>query len=226
VPLRATVKTNKKMKKLMMITGALLMKMSVLFAQNPAYTKAMEGLVNEIQSTQFGTTLQPLANKMERIAATEKTEWLPNYWVAYCYMMDSYVEKDDDKRDLLLDKADIFIGNADKLVKNNEEVEILRANLANARTAVSPSIRWMTYGGKVEKALNAAKKLNAENPRIALLEGQGIFYTPEMFGGGKEKSKPVLEKSIQQFAKFKPASTIHPNWGVMTAKWMLSQTTK
>ena len=140
--------------------------------------------------------------------------------------MNSYVEKEDDKRDMLLDKADIFIENADKLVKNNEEVEILRANLANARMAVKPSFRWMTYGGKVEKALNAAKKLNAENPRITLLEGQGIFYTPAAFGGGKEKSKPIFVKSIEQFAKFKPASTIYPNWGEMTAKWMLSQTTK
>ena len=211
------------MKKIMMISVGLLMKMSVIFAQNPNYTKAMEGLVSEIQTAKFGTLLQPLANKMERIAATEKAEWLPNYWVAYCYLMDSYVEKEDDKRDMLLDKADIFIGNADKLVKNNEEVEILRANLANARVAVKPSFRWMTYGGKIEKALNTAKKLNTENPRIALLEGQSIFYTPAMFGGGKEKSKPVLEKSIQQFAKFKPASTIHPNWGEMTAKWMISK---
>ena len=207
----------------MMISVGLLMKMSVIFAQNPNYTKVMEGLVSEIQTAKFGTLLQPLANKMERIAATEKTEWLPNYWVAYCYFMDSYVEREDDKRDMLLNKADIFIGSADKLVKNNEEVEILRANLANARVAVKPSFRWMTYGGKIEKALNAAKKLNVENPRIALLEGQGIFYTPTIFGGGKEKSKPVLEKSIQQFAKFKPASTIHPNWGEMTAKWMISK---
>ena len=105
-------------------------------------------------------------------------------------------------------------------------MEILRANLANARIAVSPSFRWMKYGSRIDKALNVARKLNPENPRVALLDGQSIFYTPEMFGGGKAKSKPVLEKSIQQFAKFKPASIIHPNWGVMTAKWMLSQTNK
>ncbi|MES2516620.1 MAG: hypothetical protein V4585_00850 [Bacteroidota bacterium] len=192
-------------------------------AQNPAYTKAMEGLVYEIQTTQFGMPLQPLANKIERIAATEKTEFLPNYWVAYCYLMDSYVEQDGGKKDMLLDKADSFLENADKLVKDNEEVEILRANLASARMAVSPQDRWMKYGGKVEKALNSAKKINEENPRIALLVAQGIFYTPEAYGGGKEKSKPVFEKALEQFAKFKPVSNIHPNWGETVAKWMLSQ---
>jgi hypothetical protein len=214
------------MKKIMMISVGLLMKMSVLFAQNPNYTKAMEGLVSEIQTAQFGTPLQPLANKMERIAATEKAEWLPNYWVAYCCLIDSYSEPDAGKKDQLLDKADIYLENTDKLVKDNEEVEIMRANLASARMAVNAAERWQKYGGKVGMALNAAKKLNSENPRIALMEAQGIFYTPENFGGGKEKSKPIFEKSIQQFSKFKPASTIHPNWGEMTAKWMLSQTDK
>jgi hypothetical protein len=214
------------MKKIMMISVGLLMKMSVLFAQNPIYTKAMEGLVTEIQTTQFGTPLQPLANKMERIAATEKTEWLPNYWVAYCYLIDSYSEPDAGKKDQLLDKADTYLATVDKLVKDNDEVEVLRANLASARMAVNPQDRWMKYGGVVQKALGAAKKVNPENPRITLLEGQGIFFTPENFGGGKEKSKPILEKSIEQFSKFKPASTIHPNWGEMTAKWMLSQTDK
>jgi hypothetical protein len=214
------------MKKIMMISVGLLMKMSVLFAQNPSYTKTMEGLVTEIQTAQFGTPLQPLANKMERIATTEKTEWLPNYWVAYCSMIDSYSESDAGKKDQLLDKADTYLVTVDKLIKDNDEVEVLRANLASARMAVNPQDRWMKYGGMVQKALGAAKKVNPENPRITLLEGQGIFFTPENFGGGKEKSKPILEKSIEQFSKFKPASIILPNWGEMTAKWMLSQTTK
>ncbi len=214
------------MKHIPLIISIIIFSFSNIKAQNSAYLKAMEGLVIEIQNAKFGSSLQPLANKMERIATTEKTEWLPNYWVAYCYMMDSYSEKDDDKKDQLLDKADTYMNTIDKLVKNNEEVEIMRANIANARIAVSPSFRWMKYGSKIDKALASAKKLNAQNPRISLLEAQGIFYTPAMFGGGKDKSKPVLEKAIEQFAKFKPVSTIHPNWGLPTAKWMLSQTDK
>jgi hypothetical protein len=214
------------MKYILLIISIITFIFSNINAQNPAYLKVMEGLVNEIQNAKFGTPLQPLANKMERIAASEKTEWLPNYWVAYCYMKDSYSEKDDDKKDLLLDKADTFLGNVDKLVKNNDEVEIMRANLANARMAVSPSFRWMKYGSKVEKAIESAKKVNPNNPRISLLEAQGIFYKPEIFGGGKAKSKPFLEKSLELFSKFKPASSISPNWGETTAKWMLSQTNK
>ncbi len=211
------------MKRILLIVSILILKVSVLLAQNPNYAKAMEGLVTEIQSTRFGTTLQPQANKMERIAAAEKVEWLPNYWVAYCYMMESYVEKDDDKRDLLLDKADVFVANIEKMKVTNDETEVLKANIANARMAVSPSIRWMKYGSVVEKALENAKKINPKNPRITLLEAQGVFYTPEMFGGGKAKAKPVFEKAMQQFATFKPVSGMHPTWGEATAKWTLSK---
>jgi hypothetical protein len=193
------------------------------FTQNPNYLKAMEGIVGEIESTQFGTSLQPLANKMERIATTEKTEWLPNYWVAYCYLIDSYAEQDAAKKDLLLDKADSFIETAEKLSKNNDEIEMMKANLASSRMAVNPQDRWQKYGGAVQKAMGVAMKLNSENPRIALMQAQSLFYTPEAYGGGKDKAKPVLEKTIELFSKFKPASTIHPNWGLATAKWMLSQ---
>ena len=211
------------MKRILLVISILILKVSVLSAQNPNYVKAMEGLVSEIQNTRFGTTLLPQANKMERIAAAEKAEWLPNYWVSYCYMMESYVEKDDDKRDLLLDKADVFVANIEKMKVTNDETEVLKANIANARMAVSPSIRWMKYGSVVEKALENAKKINPKNPRITLLEAQGVFYTPEMFGGGKAKAKPVFEKAMQQFATFKPASAIYPTWGEPTAKWTLSQ---
>lgn len=211
------------MKRIVLITSLLLISFTTIFAQNSAYTKAMEGLVSEIQSTQFGTPLQPLANKMERIATTEKTEWLPNYWVAYCYLIDCYAENDAAKKDLLLDKADSFIANADKLIQNNEEIEILRANLATARMAVSPQSRWMKFGPIVESALNKASDLNPENPRIALLTAQNLFYTPEAFGGGKLKAKPLFEKSIEQFSIFKPASSIHPNWGLSNAQWLLTQ---
>lgn len=211
------------MKRIILTTSLLLISFTTIFAQNPAYTKAMEGLVSEIQSTQFGMPLQPLANKMERIATTEKAEWLPNYWVAYCYLIDCYAENDAAKKDLLLDKADSFIATAEKLVQNNDEVEIMKANLASARMSVSPQDRWMKYGGLVETALKKAASISPENPRIALLAAQGLFYTPESFGGGKLKAKPLFEKSIEQFSKFKPASSIHPNWGLSNAQWLLTQ---
>ena len=211
------------MKKFLMSIVLLFLTTNAIFAQNPNYNKAMESLVAEIQNAQFGVSLQPQANKMERIASAEKTEWLPNYWVAYCYLMDSYVENDGGKKDLLLDKADQFLLIADKINEREEELEILRANLASARMSVSPQDRWQKYGQLSAKALGQAKNMNSENPRISLLEAQGIFYMPEAFGGGKEKAKGVFDKALSQFNTFKAKSNLHPNWGENTTKYMLSQ---
>lgn len=193
------------------------------FAQNPAYVKTMEGLVSKIQTTAFGTPLQPVTNQMERIASAEKGEWLPNYWVAFCYMRDSYTETEPAKKDLILDKADEYFNKAESLSKNNDELEVLKANLANARLVVSPQDRWQTYGAKVQAAIDGAKKINPENPRISLLEGEGMFYTPEQFGGGKAKAKVHFEKALDKYAKFTPKSTIHPSWGKEVTEWYISQ---
>ena len=194
-----------------------------LFAQNPEYVKAMEDVVTNVQTAKFGSDLTSFANQFERIAAAEPKEWLPNYWVAYCYLMKNYSEQNADKKDILLEKAESFIAAAEKISPNNDEIEVLKANIASGRLAVDPQNRWQKYGAINQKALDNAKNLNDENPRIKLLEAQNIFYTPEAFGGGKDKAMPVLKETLEKFAKFKPKSSIMPNWGEATAKYMLSQ---
>lgn len=192
-------------------------------AQNPAYTKAMEGVVTQIQAAAFADDLLPQANQLERIAAAEPKEWLPSYWAAFCYMMKSYNEITTDKKDMVLEKAEKLIEVAEKLSPNNDEIEVMKANIASARMAVDPQNRWQKYGPISGIALATAQKLNPENPRAKLLEGQGIFYTPEAFGGGKKKAEPILKDALEKFSKFKPVSSIHPNWGESVVKYMISQ---
>ena len=67
------------------------------------------------------------------------------------------------------------------------------------------------------------KKLNVENPRVYLLEGQDKFYTPEQFGGSKEKAKELFNEALKKYDAFKPASDIDPNWGKTTVNYFLSQ---
>jgi len=74
-----------------------------------------------------------------------------------------------------------------------------------------------------QEALETAKKLDPENPRIFLLEGQDKFFTPEQFGGSKEEAKKLFQQSLEKFDTFKPASDIDPHWGRTTAQYFLSQ---
>lgn len=195
-------------------------------AQSADYQNAMEDVVTEIQNAPFGTDLIPMANQLERIAAVEKKEWLPNYWAAFCYMLKVYTEPVNEKKDLILDKADQLIARADSLQPNHDEILVLKANLASARIAIDPQNRWQQYGALSASAIARAKAVNPENPRAALHEAQTVFYTPEAFGGGKLKAKPLIQSAIDKFAAFKPASRIMPNWGKEIAEYMLSEAAK
>jgi hypothetical protein len=75
-------------------------------------------------------------------------------------------------------------------------------------------------------AIEKAKSINPVNPRIALHEAQNVFYTPEAYGGGKQKALPLIKAAIELFAAFKPASAIMPNWGASAAQYMLGEAQK
>ena len=214
------------MKRIILIISILATSFSASFAQSADYATTMKSIVDSIQTAKRGADLMPFANQMERIAAVETKEWLPNYWAAYCYMSKSYGEKTGDKKDILLEKAESLTAAADKLSPANDEIEVLKANIANARIAADKMNRWEKYGAIVSKALGNAKKLNPQNPRAQLLEAQSIFYTPEAYGGGMKKALPLIKGAIEKFENFKPTSDLMPNWGLSTAKYFLSEAEK
>lgn len=196
---------------------------SSVYAQDSKYEAAMKPLVAEIHTTRFDQSLTTVSNKMERIAAAEPNEWLPNYWVAYCNIIGSLAEQDEDKKELMLDNAEKHLAKAAKLAKNNDELEQLTAYFYNAKLAASPMTGWIRYGSKVEKHIKNAKQLNPKNPRVALLEAESVYYTPSTFGGGKDKAKPMLEKAKKLFTDFTPKNELMPNWGRQTVGYYLSK---
>jgi hypothetical protein len=199
-----------------------ILSLSTVYAQDSKYEAAMKPLVAEIHATRFDKSLTNVSNKIERIATAEPNEWLPNYYVAYCNIVGSLSEKDDDKKELMLDKAEKYVEKATKLSKNNDEIEQLTAYMHNAKLAASPMTGWMRYGSKVEEHIAAAKKINPNNPRTALLEAESVYYTPSTFSGGKKKAKPLLVKAKSMFEKFNPPNDLMPNWGEATVDYYLS----
>ena len=142
------------------------------------------GVVADIQGAQFGEDLQPFANTLERIAAAEPKEWLPSYWGAFCYMMKSFTEPVVEKKDQYLEKAEKLVTTADELNPNNDEVEVLKANIASARMAVDPMNRWQKYVPISSAAIAKAKALNPLNPRLGpYLKGFRRILVPEMNNG-------------------------------------------
>jgi len=87
---------------------------------------------------------------------------------------------------------------------------------------VDPQTRWQTYGQQAAAALKEGLKLDPNNPRLYYLQGESLFGTPEQFGGGKAKAKPVFEKSIALFKAAQP-KPLYPVWGQKQAEDKLAQ---
>lgn len=207
------------MKKLV-LSLALLLSAFLGVAQSDAYTTAMTGFLTKMKSANSIESYQPLANGFERIANAETKQWLPRYYAAMCYVMQAMMQQDKSLVDGLVDKAELLLTDAFKL-EANDEILILQALCKSARIGVDPMTRGMKYGMESNQLLEQAKKTSPNNPRIYFLQGQSLFYTPEAFGGGKAKAKPVFEKAVELFKSFQSSGELMPNWGADQAQKML-----
>ena len=195
------------MKKIFSLVSAFAIILS-LSAQNDKMLKAMTGPVSGLDSIHTVEGWTAAANQFQRIADAEKTEWLPYYYAALSNVMSGLMTggNQGDKTDPLADKAESLINKADELNKNNAEIWLVKKMISNLRMQVDPRTRWQTYGPIRAEALAKAKSIDANSPRIFLLEGQDKFYTPEEFGGYKAEAKKLFETAIVKFGEAKPES--------------------
>ena len=163
-------------------------------------------------------------NKLSLIARKYDKEWLANYYLAYAKVNLTYNEADGAKKDAYLDEAQTAIEDAVTLLgKDNDETHVMKAMIANARIGIDPKSRWQKYGKVFNDELDAAKEINANNPRIYTLRGISKFYTPKMFGGGKKAAKPYFEKAEGLFANITNDDITKPYWGKRANTYFLGQ---
>jgi hypothetical protein len=164
------------------------------------------------------------ANKLTLIAKKWPNEGITNYYAALSKAQLSYMLTDAAQRDALVDESEEFLKMAvSAWGKETDETHVLRAQIASARMAVDGQKRWQKYGKIFNDELDAAKEINANNPRIFLLRGQSKFWTPKMFGGGKKASKPYFEKAIALFATQPANDWTAPSWGLGSANYHMRQ---
>ncbi|MGB3005622.1 MAG: hypothetical protein WBC06_03870 [Chitinophagaceae bacterium] len=204
---------------------------STVIAQSDKYVKAMEAKVVMLDSNNSLETWKDLANAFERIADAEKTQWMPYYYASYCNIMAGYSSMPQDGgmgdyssiTDPLADNAEKLLNKAEEMSKDNAEIFCIRKMVHSLRMMGNPMNRYMTEGAKATEALEKAKALNPNVPRIYILEGQDKFYTPEQFGGSKAEAKLLFEKANEIFMTSKPGSSIEPQWGRSQVAYFLSQ---
>ena len=157
---------------------------------------------------------QNLANTCDRIMAVCEGEWLPVYYRAYAYVHMAYMTKDEERKDVLLDESQASADAAQELHPEESEIQLVHALICYGRMEINPMFRATIYFPKAKAALERARELNPENPRIYYLEGETALYKPAFMGGGAQAALPMLEQALRYFRDFSPPHDLYPHWGL------------
>ena len=189
-------------------------------AQSDKYTQAMQKNVALLDTTKSIDGLQSLAGTFERIGDAEKTQWLPYYYAALAQTWIGWNPATTDK-DANAQKINAYLAKAEAIEKNAELYAVENMS-ATQQMLVDPQSRYMTNGKDAAEALQKGMQSDPNNPRLYYLQGMSLFNTPPQFGGGKDKAKPLFEKSVALFKAAQP-KPLYPHWGQDVAEKMLAQ---
>nr|WP_294784782.1 hypothetical protein [uncultured Flavobacterium sp.] len=153
----------------------------------------------------------------ERIAAAEKNSYLPNYYIALINATEVFKEKDRTKIDLLLTKAQDALDV--ELIKDqaNSELYVMQALIYTGYVVADPMTNGMKYSGKVMEAYAKAKALDPTNPRAVFGEADYQLGGAKWTGVDTKPLCAQVDKSIELFNTFKPATPFSPKWGLERA---------
>jgi hypothetical protein len=192
-------------------------------AQSDKYVQAMKKSLSQFDSAKTTQDFQALSASFERIGDAEKTQWLPYYYAGLALSTAGWGDAKLDK-DVNSEKIKALCTKAEAIEKNSE-IYTIRNMAASQQMIVDPQSRWMTYGQEASGALQKGMELDPNNPRLYYLQAMGIFGTPEQFGGGKEKAKPIFEKAVALF-KTETPKPLYPHWGGKQAEEKLVECSK
>ncbi|MEZ4796734.1 MAG: hypothetical protein R2785_06155 [Flavobacteriaceae bacterium] len=170
----------------------------------------------------WGTNPIEASNLFERIAAAETDNWLPPYYAAQVLILQSFNEKDKDKLDSQLKKAQDLINDATAISKNNSEILVLQAMKHTAYVAFDGATYGMQLSPKIAALYAQALQIDPENPRVILSKAEWDMGSARFFGQDTTPFCKDIERAIELFANFKPETPFHPTWGKERAEQVLS----
>ena len=150
----------------------------------------------------------------ERIAAAEKTSWLPNYYVALVNTTAAFKTKDQGLINLLLSKAQKSLDVEMVKNPNNAELLVVQAMIHTAWIAFDPMTNGPKLSGKVMELYGKAHAIAPDNPRVIFAKAEFEIGAAQFWGTDTKPMCAQIEKAIGLFATFKPETPFSPKWGL------------
>jgi hypothetical protein len=161
---------------------------------------------------------QEASDLMERIAAAEKTNWLPNYYVALINTTEALKPSNKANATALVEKAQKAQDEASMISQNNPELLVMQAMIYTALIVQDPMVNGMKYSPKVMELYTKAKIIAPENPRVVYCKAEFEINSAPWTGADVKKLCQDLQSAIPLFEKFKQETPFHPNWGLGRAQ--------
>lgn len=194
------------------------------------YEKIMSEKIAKIETCKTPEDFQTLANDFQRIGSKESSKWLPAYYAAFSTIQKGRVmmrNGNTQALDGVASEAEKYLATAQNLAgADNAEIRLLKKMSYSLRMMVNPQQRYMTDGARATEEMNTAEKLEPDNPRIALIKAEDVYFTPEQFGGSKAKGLEMFKDALAKFNVYKPKTALDPNWGKAEAEYFISQPVK
>ena len=200
------------MKKIILSIAVVLISL-VSMAQKPEYYQTMGESLGEYANCKGVADFQALGNKFEMIANVEKTEWLPLYYHAHCYILMSFMEQDAAKKDSYLDVAEKSVNKLIEMAPTEAEVFVLQAFYLTGRLVVNPVERGQEYSGLVGQANGKALAIDPSNPRAKMMKIQMDMGAAPYMGLDPKSFCPQAKELLASWDNFRPKSPLYPNWG-------------
>jgi len=172
--------------------------------------RTLETAVLQFNQANKNLNYQELYVQFEQLYAVNKTNWLIPYYAGMTKSIMCLLKIGD--KDAQANDALLWVGRAKSIVAN-DEVYCAESLAYTAKMSVNPTLRWLTYEGKIKKALSIARKLNPNNPRAYVLEANIQQKLPFIFGGGCKSVKPLIQKAELCFNAQAKSISVEPSWG-------------
>ncbi len=185
----------------------------VSMAQKPEYYQTMGETLGQFSSVKSVADMQELGNKFQMIANAEKSEWLPLYYHAHCYILMSFMEQDATKKDSYLDVAEKSINKLIEMAPNESEVYALQSFYFTGRLVVNPMERGQKFSALSGQAIGKALAIDPTNPRAKMLKIQMDMGSAPYMGKDPKSFCPEAKELLANWDNFKPKSPLYPNWG-------------
>ncbi|HEY8960363.1 hypothetical protein [Chitinophaga sp.] len=178
--------------------------------ENNNWQQALEQQLQVLESAE-PAAWPPRIDTLTMLAQAHPDEWLLQYYAGWAATQLSF-KSGKKEAESLCREAEPFVKKALQLQPGNTETLALMGYWLSAKINAAPS-RGASLGAQSRNYAEKAIAADSTNPRAWLVKALNIYYTPAIFGGGKQRAKPTVDITAARFAAFKPENALAPNWG-------------